>query len=239
MGRRKKRKIDPVETIIQAAALGGFVLGWWLTNSWKIAFIGASIGIVLYTIIHITIGLKRKERLKRSGINEIDSMDGVQFEHYLKLLFEARGYHVKTTATSGDFGADLILMKDGVKTVVQAKRYSKPVGVKAVQEVIPSMKMYGANQAWVVSNSTYTKAAKELAKTHQVVLLGRSELIKLITGLKVNDNPNPIDVKKEIKQQIKSKCEECGSPLLIRNGKSGVFYGCSTFPKCSFTKQTY
>jgi DNA topoisomerase-1 len=31
------------------------------------------------------------------------------------------------------------------------------------------------------------------------------------------------------------KCEECGSPMLVRKGRSGEFLGCSGFPKCRAT----
>jgi len=37
--------------------------------------------------------------------------------------------------------------------------------------------------------------------------------------------------KKDVKT-IKEKCSECGKQLVERNGKYGVFYGCSGFPKC-------
>lgn len=32
------------------------------------------------------------------------------------------------------------------------------------------------------------------------------------------------------------KCLKCGSPLLIRLGRFGKFYACSTFPKCKYTE---
>jgi ssDNA-binding Zn-finger/Zn-ribbon topoisomerase 1 len=31
-------------------------------------------------------------------------------------------------------------------------------------------------------------------------------------------------------------CEECGEPMMIRNGRSGKFLGCSKYPKCKTTK---
>ena len=33
------------------------------------------------------------------------------------------------------------------------------------------------------------------------------------------------------------KCEKCGSDMVLRSGKFGSFYACSSFPKCKFTKQ--
>ncbi|WP_342542964.1 restriction endonuclease [Paenisporosarcina sp. FSL H8-0542] len=44
--------------------------------------------------------------------------------------FQLRGYRVLPTKTLGDFRADLILKKSGKCIIVQAKRYSKPVGLK-------------------------------------------------------------------------------------------------------------
>lgn len=32
-------------------------------------------------------------------------------------------------------------------------------------------------------------------------------------------------------------CPRCGAPLVLRKGKNGDFYGCSSYPKCSFTKR--
>ncbi len=33
------------------------------------------------------------------------------------------------------------------------------------------------------------------------------------------------------------KCELCGSPMVLRNGRFGSFYACSRYPECKFTKQ--
>lgn len=32
-------------------------------------------------------------------------------------------------------------------------------------------------------------------------------------------------------------CPFCGGQLILRNGKNGSFYGCSSYPKCRFTRQ--
>jgi restriction system protein len=235
---RKKRKQKPFESIVQLSAI---VLGLTVLVFTEdiIAAIIAGISTVIAAMIwKLSKTLSYRTKLRKSNINEIDSMDGVQFEHYLKELYKSKGYRVELTPTTGDFGADLILNKDGKRFVVQAKRYSKPVGIKAVQEVVSAIKMYRATEAWVVTNNVYTKAAIELAKTHDVVLIGREQLIDLIYHKSPEDKPypNPIEVKREIKQETKKKCEECGSEMLIRNGSQGIFYGCSKFPHCRHTK---
>lgn len=87
------------------------------------------LAVAVFIAVLIIIGIKRTERLKRSGIADIDKMEGVQFEQYLGHLFQAQGYKTQVTKAAGDFGADLILQKAGRKIVIQAKRYSKNVGI--------------------------------------------------------------------------------------------------------------
>src|SRR5437868_7024612 len=107
--------------------------------------------------------LWRERRLRHSGIHEIKEMSGEQFERRLVLLFRDLGYHVEHTGKRGDFGADLIVTKGKQRTVVQAKRWAKNVGVKAVQEANTARSMYQAKSALVVTSGGYTKAARKLA----------------------------------------------------------------------------
>jgi rRNA maturation endonuclease Nob1 len=32
-------------------------------------------------------------------------------------------------------------------------------------------------------------------------------------------------------------CPECGSKLVQRNGRNGLFYGCKSYPNCRYTRQ--
>ncbi len=38
-------------------------------------------------------------------------------------------------------------------------------------------------------------------------------------------------------EETDEKCPLCGSPVVIRTGRYGKFYACSTFPACTYTKQ--
>ena len=113
-------------------------------------------------------------------IDELKKLSGVEFEQYLAELFINHGYQVELTPTTGDYGADLILHKDQLRTAVQAKCYSGSVGVAAVQEALSGMAYYGCHSAWVVTTGNYTSNAVELARQSKVRLLGSDELGKLI-----------------------------------------------------------
>jgi restriction system protein len=58
-------------------------------------------------------------------MEEIDRMEGIEFEVFLSKLYDALGYFAEVTPPSGDFGADVITVKEKVKTVIQAKCYGE------------------------------------------------------------------------------------------------------------------
>ena len=63
----------------------------------------------------------------------IDSMSGAEFERALEELFDLLGYDVERIGGYKDNGADLVVTRDGRRTAVQAKRWSRPVGIEAVR----------------------------------------------------------------------------------------------------------
>lgn len=106
----------------------------------------------------------------------VDAMDGFQFEAFLVEIFQTIGYDVKETKKTADQGADLFVSRFGKNTVIQAKNYTGSVGNAAVQQAISAKAFYGCDEAMVVTNSYYTKSAKELASTAGVRLVDREGL---------------------------------------------------------------
>ena len=108
-------------------------------------------------------------------VSAVPVMPGEFYEYYVANLLGERGYsHLDVTPKSGDFGADIIAMApDGSKVCVQCKRYTNAVGLEAVQEVAAARTYYGCDKAIVATNSTFTTAAKELAKKTGVELWER------------------------------------------------------------------
>lgn len=121
--------------------------------------------------------LYRLRRLSRSGIAKVDQMDGATFEVFLGTLFRRLGYRVELTKRHGDYGADLVASKDGRKVAVQAKRWSKRIGVKAVQEAVAARGYYRCDAALVVANREFTDQASKLARANDVELWDREVLV--------------------------------------------------------------
>ena len=117
-------------------------------------------------------------------IREVDLISGYEFELLLKKLFEGMGYQVTHTTFSNDQGADLILEKDGTRSVVQAKNWTANVGNTAIQEVVAAIKHYKSHRALVISSSGFTQSAIDLARSNNVELWDRVKLSAIL-----NDNP--------------------------------------------------
>ena len=110
----------------------------------------------------------------------IDKMEGFDFEGYVAKLFEKFDFNTLVTKKSRDFGCDVIIEKNGDRIAIQTKRSESKVSLKAVQEIVASLKKYDARIGVVISNQKFTKSARQLAKINDVVLINRNALLRLI-----------------------------------------------------------
>ena len=118
-----------------------------------------------------------KNRTNNSLIQvPLDELTGTQFEEFLKDLFVSLGFEVELTGQHGDQGADLIVTGNGLRTAIQAKRYAEAVGNAAVQEVIAAREFHTCQRAMVITTSSFTPSARELARRAGVELWDRKDL---------------------------------------------------------------
>ena len=108
------------------------------------------------------------------------SLQGLEFEDFLKDLFVSFGYSHEDLPYSNDYGADLIIRKGFRRIVIQAKNYQGTVGNKAVQEVISAKIYYKCDTAMVITNSFYTTNAIKTALASGVILIDRNGLEKIL-----------------------------------------------------------
>lgn len=196
--------------------------------------------LILIKILNVSFKIVKERKilkeLSKSGIKSIDLMDGFQFEIFLKSLFKQLGYKTEVTKGSHDYGADLIIKKNGEKIVIQAKRYGfkNKVGIDAIQQVYSATPYYKASGSWVITNSMFTKNASVLAKACNVNLIDRHELINFI------NKANPNKTAKQVTENVLPKertCPECKGTLLQRTSKANNrFMGCENFPRCKHTQ---
>lgn len=111
---------------------------------------------------------------------------GRRYETYVqKKILKQEGWKVKRIGQSGDQGADLLVKGFGIKIAVQCKWVSSGrVGNSAVQQVFAAKSYYGCTHACVVTNSTYTAAAIDLAERTNVFLLHHIELPRFLRKMR-------------------------------------------------------
>lgn len=108
----------------------------------------------------------------------INQMSGIDFENFVAKWLALGGYRrIKLTKKSSDYGVDILAVKDGVPIGVQCKRYSGRVGVSAIQEICAGLSYYDLEKGIVITNSTFTKNAVNLAVSNGIELVDGEELL--------------------------------------------------------------
>ena len=140
-----------------AVLLGGLTFGWWrrLRRGWR---------------------ERRNYRRTLAAFQWHEEMSPREFEHRCADYLALKGWRSRNIGGPGDQGVDVLAEKDDIRLVLQCKKYGKPVGNRAVQEVFAAKAHARASAAAVVSNQGFTRGARELAAATGVMLLHFTEL---------------------------------------------------------------
>lgn len=140
------------------------------------------IGILAVLVLAAAAGVVLCKRFrKRYADDELDEMEGLDFEYYCAELLRNRGFiEVEVTKSSGDYGIDILAEKEGVTYAIQCKRYNGPVGVKAVQEVYAGRDFYDRMVGCVLTNQYFTQPAVDAAQKLKILLWDRDYLEEMI-----------------------------------------------------------
>ena len=140
------------------------------------------IGILAVLVLAAAAGVVLCRRFrKRYADDELDEMEGLDFEYYCAELLRNRGFiEVEVTKSSGDYGIDILAEKEGVTYAIQCKRYNAPVGVKAVQEAYAGRDFYDRMVGCVLTNQYFTQPAVDAAQKLKILLWDRDYLEEMI-----------------------------------------------------------
>lgn len=122
------------------------------------------------------------------GSVNLAAMSWEEFEHLVRQVFDmefaVRGGEVKITQSSADGGVDAIAFDPdpitGGKIVIQAKRYTRPVGVSAVRDLYGTAQSEGASRGILVTTSDFGPDAHKFAKDKPLTLLNGGQLLGLL-----------------------------------------------------------
>lgn len=180
----------------------------------------------------------------RTTLESLAAGGWLQFELLVGEAFRRQGYAVEETGLGGaDGGIDLILRKDGRRTLVQCKQWRRrQVGVSVVREMYGLLAHHQADAVKIVCVGGYTNDAERFARGKAIELIGGELLLEMIrlaqTGCTTEAATKP-RIEPAVVSQINvtsqsPACPRCGSALVQRiNRRTGdAFLGCSHFPRC-------
>ncbi|TAA25797.1 restriction endonuclease [Pseudoxanthomonas winnipegensis] len=275
MGRRRKQNgIDVVAAmpwpVGVAAGLIGFLLvrygfaGWISHQGGPLAQgvnqgIGAMLAPLAWMVLAICwigamasfAGSRHRRKLldTRTDLESLSQGGWRQFELLVGEAFRRQGYAVEETGLGGaDGGIDLILRKDGHRTLVQCKQWKRhQIGVSVVREMAGLLSHHHAHAVKIVCIGSFTKDAERFAQGKPIELMGGAQLLEMIQVVLRETAPLPTS-RAHIEPVLlplgttpmpatPGTCPRFGSDLLQRtNRRTGEnFLGCSQFPKCRGT----
>ncbi len=125
------------------------------------------------------------QRIKK--LEELQKIDPLQFEKIISTLFKRMGYDVLLTKASRDEGIDLIITKNGKKSVVQCKRYSGTVGQPTARDLYGSMIHNHAEDAYLITTGVFSLPAQTWASGKPIHLVDGNMLVEWIETILSKD----------------------------------------------------
>jgi len=166
-------------------------------------------------------------------LEAIKSLEWKRFELLCVQYYEQMGFTVKTVPHGPDGGIDATLYKAGLDApvaVVQCKAWSKPVKVEQVRALGGSMLAHKVKRGVFWSLSGYVgNPVQEFSESAGIQLLDGPAILERIHAL--DPEKQAALLAKVFKGDYRTpSCPACGVKLVVRNGKSGPFWGCTNFP---------
>lgn len=192
MARRRKNNDEDTARAMVALVVVGGVLGWFEAARTFVGdrlplFLALAVALLVLAVLIVRrrIAASRRRAAHRRGLDarvaSTDGMTGPDFEKLVARLMQRDGFmDVTIPGGAGDLGADVIgTAPDGQKVVVQCKRYGQKRYISSpdMQKFLGTcFHEHGADAAWYVTTTHFSKAARDLGSRRGVRLVDRNAL---------------------------------------------------------------
>ncbi len=171
-------------------------------------------------------------------LQQIRSMDSVQFEKLIELVYRKLGYDVtRGGGANPDGGIDLMIQKDGQYAAIQCKQWkARRVGVQQVREFLGALTDADIQQGKFITLCGCTNPARQFAKRHNIEIVTGIELAPMLESADAGFDPEVLG----LLHDTRKFCPKCEREMVIRvagqgPNVGGKFWGCSGYPHCHFT----
>ncbi|MDH5822698.1 restriction endonuclease [Luteimonas sp. RD2P54] len=193
------------------------------------------------------LGSRRKRRLldAQSGLASIAALGWRDFERLVGEAFRRQGYTVEESGLGGaDGGIDLILRKDGQRTLVQCKQWQRrKVPVNVVREMYGLLAHHGAHAVQIATVGGFTSDAARFAQGRRITLIDGETLLGMLRAVQARNVELPTRIEPVIQSNQTAspavpECPRCGAQMVERRNRSNgdLFWGCATYPGCRGTR---
>lgn len=187
---------------------------------------------------------RRRRRLleTRTDLDSLAANGWRDFERLVGEAFRRQGYAVEETGLGGtDGGIDLILRRDGRRTLVQCKQWRRErVPVNVVREMFGLLAHHRADEVIVAAWGGFTQDAARFAAGKPIRLIDGEALLAMIRAVQ-SESVQPAARQEPAlaaSAEDTPACPKCGSNMVRRsNRRDGTqFWGCARFPGCRGTR---
>jgi tetratricopeptide (TPR) repeat protein len=113
----------------------------------------------------------------RTNVAFIDSLTGIEFEHFMAEHFKKHHFLVNISPPTRDKGSDLVITNENTRMVVQTKRTNSSTGIRAVQATFSAMHFHRCDRCVLISTNFFTVDAIKMAKQINVELWDRTRTL--------------------------------------------------------------
>ncbi|MBS7456014.1 restriction endonuclease [Coralloluteibacterium stylophorae] len=188
----------------------------------------------------------------RTGLDSLAAIGWRDFERLVGEAFRRQGYAVEETGLGGaDGGIDLILRRDGRRTLVQCKQWRRQqVPVNVVREMFGLLAHHRADAVLIAALGGFTPDAARFAAGKPITLIDGPALLAMVrrvqgepsaadtaAPLRTEANDDPAAAAAGARHATTPDCPRCGTAMVQRANRAtrAPFWGCARYPSCRQT----
>lgn len=150
----------------------------------------------------LTLARKKETAFRKNLLDFLTTVDPYEFEKIVELLMVEMGYqNVEVTASSGDFGVDVVAKIElgitSVTEVVQVKRHRRTVQRKDLDALRGVLHRFQAVRGSIITTSKFSKGTANAAFEHgaaPITLIDGDKLVDLLIEHELGVNKQSVEV---------------------------------------------